>query len=202
MRRISALILVSAAIASSPAHAEVLELEGTVKSIDPEARSITIERRTASGSKTLTFDVASSAGDLGSVKEGARLTFSYDNKLEVVTALQTGSEGSQLFVTGSEWVGESGGRIRVMHSDGETFVALMYGSGPNMLREIHGKIQGNEVFWMAENVVALKGGPGDDNFGIIRRDKEGVRIDFRFGKGRENATQAFSMRRISKPTVR
>jgi len=39
------------------APAEVLELEGTVKAVDSSARSITIERKTPKGTKTLELEV-------------------------------------------------------------------------------------------------------------------------------------------------
>jgi hypothetical protein len=69
------------------ADAEVLELEGTVKAVDASARSITIERKTPKGTKTLELEVNKKAGDLSSVKVGDRITFSYDPDLEVVTKL-------------------------------------------------------------------------------------------------------------------
>jgi hypothetical protein len=185
-------------ILGAVAHAEVIELEGTVKSIDVEARTLTIERKTAKGEKAMTVDVASSAGDLASVKAGSRISFSYDNTLEVVTSLQTGSEAKQLFVAGSEWAtGDGGLRIRVMHVDGDAFVGLMYGKGPDMLRELHGELKGSKVSWLAKNVVALKGNPGEDNFGTIRSDKDGARIDFRYGADQENATKTFGVRRVT-----
>ena len=185
------------------ARAEVIELEGTVKAVDADARTVTIERKSASGPKVTTFDAANSAGDLGSLVVGKRIAFSFDNTLEVVTALQTGSEGAQLFVAGSEWATDDGGlKIRVMHVDDDSFVGLMYGNGEQMLRELHGEIQGNKVSWLAKNVVALKGNPGADNFGTIRREKDGARIDIRYGEGMENATKQFSVRRISRAAAK
>lgn len=179
------------------ARAEVIELEGTVKAVDADARTVTIERKSASGPKVTTFDVASSAGDLASLTVGKRIAFSFDNTLEVVTALESGSEGALLFVAGSEWATEDGGlKIRVMHVDGESFVGLMYGNAEQLLRELHGEIQGNKVSWLAKNVIALKGKPGADNFGTIRREKDGARIDFRYGEGMENATKTFLVRRV------
>ena len=185
------------------ARAEVIELEGTVKAVDADARTVTIERKSASGPKVTTFDVASSAGDLGSLAVGKRIAFSFDNTLEIITALQTGSEGAQLFVAGSEWATEDGGlRIRVMHVDDKSFVGLMYGNGEQMLRELHGEIQGNKVSWLAKNVIALKGKPGADNFGTIRREKDGARIDIRYGEGLENATNTFTVRRVSRAAAK
>jgi hypothetical protein len=178
------------------AHAEVIDLEGTVKAVDVDARTVTIERKTASGAKTMTVDVAASAGDLQTITPDAAVKFSYDNKLEVVTAIETGDEGSQLFVAGSEWATEDDGlRIRVIHVEGDSFVGLMYGKAPQ-LRELHGKIQGTKVFWLAKDVVALKGSPGADNFGTIQREKQGARIDFRYGDGIDKATQTFTVKLV------
>jgi len=67
------------------AHAEVLELEGTVKAVDATARSITIERKTPKGNKTLELEVTKKAGDLSGVKAGDSISFSYDPDLEIVT---------------------------------------------------------------------------------------------------------------------
>jgi len=74
----------------SLAHAEVLELEGTVKAVDSEDRTITIERRTAKGTKTLELEVAKKAGNLASVKVGDTITFGYDPDLEIVTKIGGG----------------------------------------------------------------------------------------------------------------
>jgi carboxyl-terminal processing protease len=72
--------------------AETLDLEGTVKAVDATARTITIERKTPKGTKTLELEVNKKAGDLNGVKVGDRLSFSYDPDLEIVTRLG-GSNG-------------------------------------------------------------------------------------------------------------
>jgi hypothetical protein len=73
------------AFVSAPAHAEVLELEGTVKAVDASARTMSVERKTPKGTKTLELEVNKKAGDLSSVKVGDRITLSYDPDLELVT---------------------------------------------------------------------------------------------------------------------
>ena len=73
------------------ADAEVLELEGTVKTVDATARTITIERKTPKGTKTLELEVTKKAGDLTSVKAGDSISFSYDPDLELVTKLGDGA---------------------------------------------------------------------------------------------------------------
>lgn len=70
-----------------PAYAEVVELEGTVKAVDADAGTISIERKTAKGTKTLDLEVNKKAGDLSSLKVGDEISFSYDPDLELVTKL-------------------------------------------------------------------------------------------------------------------
>ena len=74
------------------AYAEVLELEGTVTAVDATARSITIERKTPKGTKTLELEVTKKAGDLSSVKAGDSISFSYDPDLELVTKFGGGTK--------------------------------------------------------------------------------------------------------------
>ncbi len=81
------------AFVSAPAFAEVLELEGTVKAVDATARTMSVERKTPKGTKTLELEVNKKAGDLSSLKVGDRITFSYDPDLELVTKLGGGNAG-------------------------------------------------------------------------------------------------------------
>lgn len=75
---------------TSLAHAEVLELEGMVKAVDSDDRTITIERKTAKGTKTLELEVAKKAGDLTGLKVGDTISFGYDPDLEIVTKIGGG----------------------------------------------------------------------------------------------------------------
>ena len=77
------------------AHAEVIDLEGTVKAVDASARTITIERTTPKGTKTLELEVTKKAGDLGTVEVGDTISLSYDPDLEVVTKLAPGQQAQQ-----------------------------------------------------------------------------------------------------------
>jgi hypothetical protein len=80
---------------ASYSHAEVLELEGVVKAVDAADRTLSVERKTPKGTKTLELEVNKRAGDLSSVKVGDRITFSYDPDLELVTKLGGGTEKSE-----------------------------------------------------------------------------------------------------------
>jgi hypothetical protein len=82
-----ALVLIAVSLLSAFAHAEVLELEGTVKAVDASTRTITIERKTPKGTKALELEVSKKAGDLTPVKVGDRVSISYDPEMELVTKL-------------------------------------------------------------------------------------------------------------------
>lgn len=69
----------------SAVRAEVIELEATVQAVDVEARTLSITRKTATGTKTMSLEVAKNAGDLSSLKAGDTLTVNYDPNLEIVT---------------------------------------------------------------------------------------------------------------------
>lgn len=73
--------------ASASVLAEVLTLEGTIKSVDAATRSITITRKTPKGEKVLELEVAKNAGDLSALKAGEKVGFSYDPELELVTKI-------------------------------------------------------------------------------------------------------------------
>lgn len=77
-------------VPSAMLHAEVLELEGMVKAVDSDDRTITIERKTAKGTKTLELEVAKKAGDLTGLKVGDTISFGYDPDLEIVTKIGGG----------------------------------------------------------------------------------------------------------------
>lgn len=82
-----ALLVTLLAFAAAVSFAEVIDLEGTVKAVDVSARTITIERKTAKGTKTLELEVTKKAGDLSSVEAGDSISFSYDPDLEIVTKI-------------------------------------------------------------------------------------------------------------------
>ena len=77
------------------AHAEVIDLKGTIKAVDTSARTIAIERKTPNGTKTLELEVTKKAGDLCTVKVGDTISLSYDPDLEVVTKLGAGQQAQQ-----------------------------------------------------------------------------------------------------------
>jgi hypothetical protein len=94
------------------AHAEVIELEGKVKSVDKDARTISVVRKTANGEKILELEVAKKAGDLSKVEEGDSVSFSYDPDLELITKIA--EEGGQPADKNS---GQKACRLRISMSD-------------------------------------------------------------------------------------
>ncbi len=75
------------AVLATVAHAEVIELEGTVKAVDATAGTMSVERKTPKGTKLLELRVnPKKAGDLPYVKVGDRITFSYDSDKSLVVA--------------------------------------------------------------------------------------------------------------------
>jgi len=76
------------------ATAEVLELEGTIKAIDAEARSVIIVRKTPKGEKVLELEVAKNAGDLAGFRKGDKVTVAYDPTLELATKLSSPSNSA------------------------------------------------------------------------------------------------------------
>ncbi len=80
------------AVLATAAHAEVLELEGTVKAVDAAARTMSVERKTPKGNKTLELEVNKKAGDLSSVKVGESIRLTYDPDMEVVTGFSVSGD--------------------------------------------------------------------------------------------------------------
>lgn len=82
------------AMAASVACAEVIELEGTIKSIDTDARSIAITRQTPKGEKVLELEIAKNAGDVSGLKAGDRISFAYNPDAEIVSKIERTGAGS------------------------------------------------------------------------------------------------------------
>lgn len=89
MRQVWAVILCAASTGAGLCHGAEVKVEGAVKAIDAKERTLTVEKKTATGTKDLVLHVAEEAGDLGRLKVGDTVTFSYDSTLEVVTKIIT-----------------------------------------------------------------------------------------------------------------
>jgi WD40 repeat protein len=88
------IVLAFGLMAGAAAHAEVLELEGTIKAIDAASRSITIVRKTPKGEKLLELEVAKNAGDISGFKEGDSVAFAYNPDVDIISKIETTGQGS------------------------------------------------------------------------------------------------------------
>jgi hypothetical protein len=178
------------------AHAEVLELEGTVKSIDTDTRAITIVRKTPKGEKVLELEVAKNAGDIGSFDEGDEVTFTYDSGLALVSSISEKVSGDELLVAGSEWASDDNRmKLRLVSRQGGKYTALFF-IGPTVLREIQGTVAGEKLEWLSKDVTAHKGSRGGDNSGKLSQDEEGPRLDFTWKDDTGNSGE-FVLRKVS-----
>lgn len=86
----SLLFVLAVLLGGTLAVAEVIELEGTIKSIDADARSIVITRQTPKGEKVLELEIAKNAGDVSGLKTGDRISFAYNPDVEIITKIEKG----------------------------------------------------------------------------------------------------------------
>lgn len=95
MRRfIPVLIVLSCMVMTVSVYADLIIIDGVVKSVDAEKRTITV----ASGAKERTLDVSSKAkisingkdGTLDALKAGQNATLSYHDELEIVLKVEVG----------------------------------------------------------------------------------------------------------------
>lgn len=104
MRYVVFVFLCALATGAGVCHGAEVKVEGVVKAIDAKERTLTVEKKTATGNKELVLQVADEAGDLGTLKVGDTTTFSYDSTLEVVTKIG-GGDAKQ----------KKSGEVKVLH---------------------------------------------------------------------------------------
>ena len=190
-----AALVASLTLLGAVATAEVLELEGSVKSIDKEARTVSIVRKTPKGDKVLDLEVAKNAGDLSSIEEGDEVAISYDSGLELIASISEHLSGDETLVAGSEWVSEDGFlRLRLLAREGEQYTALFH-LGQNGLREVKGSVKGEKLQWLGDDVTAHKGARGGDNFGTLSQDGKGPKLEFKW-KDRDGKGGEFTLRMV------
>lgn len=76
------------------AHAELIELEGRIRSIDQESRFIAIARKTPKGEKILELEVAKNAGDISGFKDGDAINFTYNPDVDIISEIEKVGAGS------------------------------------------------------------------------------------------------------------
>ena len=111
-----AMAMVAFSVSDCAEGAEV-KIEGVLKTVNAEERTIILERTTNKGAKEVELEVATEAGDLSSLKEGDEVTITYDSKLEVVTQIISAQAESiapqivaltELGTAGHPWVTKNG----------------------------------------------------------------------------------------------
>lgn len=86
-------------------HADVIEVEGTVKDINAEERTVTLTRTRGKAEKVIELEVAEKADikagdsdvDLADIKEGDEVAVKYDSALEIVTELVKGGADEKTY---------------------------------------------------------------------------------------------------------
>lgn len=154
MRQVVAVFLCAVATGAVLCDGAEVKVEGVVKAIDLKERTLTIEKKTATGTKELVLQVAEEAGDLGTLKAGDSVTFSYDSTLEVVTKI---GANTALVATGQElvalkeirkgyntapWVSEDGLRLfwQSAEQDGTRWIWTASRAKPDGLWEGQSKV--------------------------------------------------------------
>jgi hypothetical protein len=86
-RLIAVAVAVSVFFLPSLALGAEVKVEGVLKAVDAKERTLTVEKKTAKGTKDVSLEVAEEAGDLTSLKVGDEVALAYDSTLEVVTKI-------------------------------------------------------------------------------------------------------------------
>ncbi len=86
--RTKAFSVILFALLGNVIQAEVIELDGTVKSIDLKQMAITIVRKTPKGEKEIEFELAKNAGDFSELVRGDMVSFAYHPDAEIVTKIE------------------------------------------------------------------------------------------------------------------
>ena len=101
------MIVVGLLLSGESLHAEVITIDGTIKSVDAAKRTITVETE----GEAKTFDVSSKVkvsvegkdAGLDALKEGQKVKLSYHDELEIVLKIEVGNHGKQDELNG-EWI--------------------------------------------------------------------------------------------------
>lgn len=133
----------------SPARAESLTVSVTISKIDSENRGVTVARKSASGTKTATFDVSPDAeiqnagqkATLDNLQPGQKATITYDTKLEIVTKI-----------------------LAEKLEEGAGFVSLFDG------KSLDGW-EGNDRFWKVKDGILVGQNTDDSGASFLRTNK-------------------------------
>lgn len=104
-----------------------------------------------------------------------------------------GQDTSDPLQTNSVWANEKDKKmvLTITERKGESFKALFSN------REVNGKIDGQSIFWLSKDVRALgKSGVGGDNYGILKKDDLGFKIDFTWQNKPTGPKGSFTLRQV------
>ena len=105
----------------------------------------------------------------------------------------TGQDTSDPLQANSVWANEKNNKmvLTITERKGESFKALFE------KREVNGKINGPSIFWLSKDVRALgKSGVGGDNYGILKKDDLGFKIDFTWQNKPTGPKGFFTLRQV------
>jgi hypothetical protein len=107
---------------------------------------------------------------------------------------QQQSSEADVIQGGSRWRNPANGStFTILERRGETFRAR-FENPPTFIREVTGKVVGNQISWLGKHDRAILGTQGGDNFGTVR----GTTIDFEFGaQGAQKHGGRFSLTRTA-----
>lgn len=109
-----------------------------------------------------------------------------------------GQDTADPFQPNSVWANEKNNKmiLTIIERKGESFKALFEN------REINGKINGPSISWLAKDVRALgKNGVGGDNYGILKKDDLGFKIDFTWQNNAKGPKGFFTLRQVGSNNV-
>ena len=105
----------------------------------------------------------------------------------------TGQDTSDPLQANSVWANKNNNKmvLTITERKGESFKALFE------KREVNGKINGPSIFWLSKDVRAIgKSGVGGDNYGILKKDDLGFKIDFTWQNKPTGPKGFFTLRQV------
>ena len=116
------------------------------------------------------------SGRIGLAGSDTRIEF---RKIEI-KELQSSDDPIQ---PGTLWIiPGAASSLTITKRSGDEFAGI-FGNGRTIERKVKGTVKNGKIAWFGKDVEAIKGGPGDDNFGTIVQDKDGWHIDVTFKRG-------------------
>jgi len=105
------------------------------------------------------------------------------------------NDSSDPLQVNSKWVNEKNDKwiLTIKERKGDSFKALF--AVGDTLKEVNGKINGPSIFWLSKDVRPIKNsGAGGNNFGTLKKDDKGFKIDFKFEHPPKGPSGMFTLR--------